>query len=126
MGANASNMQKQKEAKHKNVSKPTDSEELDDKECLRPAGYRLQKTIGKGSYGKVKLAYSKHLSREVAIKIIDPKKSKSDFKASFLAREKQVSYVVNHPNIVRCFDILECGPKVYMIFEYVENGDLCR
>ena len=100
--------------------------EINDRESLKPAGYRLLKTIGSGSFGKVKKAYSKKHRREVAIKIVSPLATKEEFRDRFLQREKQFSYVANHPNVVRCFEIIECGTKVYIILEYVQNGDLCR
>eukprot|EP00794_Sanderia_malayensis_P018058 gene18058-19867_t len=101
-------------------------EAVTDAKSLLPAGYQLQKTIGEGSYGKVKLAFSRNFGHQVAIKIVNPSDAKNDYKACFLKREKHVTYVVRHPNIVRCFDILECGPKMYMILEYIDNGDLFR
>ncbi|XP_065070358.1 testis-specific serine/threonine-protein kinase 3-like [Rhopilema esculentum] len=124
MGANASVLRKSKFGRNGRELRQNTSSDINDKESLKPLGYQLQATIGKGSYGKVKRAYSKKHQRFVAVKIVDLNNMKEDCR--FIRREKQVTYVANHINIVKCFEILECGPKIYMVLEHIDNGDLCR
>ena len=124
MGANASVLRKSKFGRNGRELRQNTSSDINDKESLKPLGYQLQATIGKGSYGKVKRAYSKKHQRFVAVKIVDLNNMKEDCR--FIRREKQVTYVANHVNIVKCFEILECGPKIYMVLEHIDNGDLCR
>lgn len=99
---------------------------VNDHKSLLPSGYRLTKTIGEGSYGKVKQAYSAKHCKDVAVKIIDCRKKNKLYHARFFRREQQVSYVANHHNIVKCLEILECGYKMYFILEYMDNGNLFR
>lgn len=131
MGAGASTIQEKQvktavKEKRKEAWAERDKAVINDQESLRLIGYRLIKTIGSGSYGKVKKAFSKKHSKNVAIKIIDCNEKNEDYHKRFFKREKQVSYVAKHNNIVKCFEILECGNKIYLILEYMENGDLCR
>ena len=99
---------------------------VNDCKSLSPFGYRLTKTIGKGSYGKVKRAFSKKHKINVAVKIVECNEKNKLHHARFFQREKLVSYVADHRNIVRCLEILECRCKIYIILEYMDNGDLCR
>ena len=100
--------------------------EIDDKASLKHVGYEVSKTLGKGSYGKVKRAFSRKYGRNVAIKILDSKQVDENLRDRFIQREKEVTSIVKHCNIVRCFEILECGTKIYMILEYIDNGNLYR
>ena len=100
--------------------------EIDDKASLKHVGYQVSKTLGKGSYGKVKRAFSRKHGCNVAIKILDSQQVDGNIRDRFIQREKEVTSIVKHWNIVRCFEILECGTKIYMILEYIENGNLYR
>ena len=128
MGAGASSINRQPIGKEKcrEARKVPSSAVVNDQESLEPSGYRLIKTIGKGSYGKVKRAFSRKHGRDVAIKIIDRDEKNELHHARFFRREKQVTFVANHRNIVKCFEILECRSRIYIILEYMNNGDLCR
>ena len=99
---------------------------INDHKSLLPIGYRLIKTIGEGSFGKVKRAFSVKHGKDVAVKIIDCREKNKLYHARFFRREKQVSYLANHKNIVKCHEIVECGHKIYFILEYMDNGNLFR
>ncbi|XP_010207284.2 testis-specific serine/threonine-protein kinase 2-like [Colius striatus] len=97
----------------------------DDAAVLAKKGYRLKKTLGEGSYGKVKSAYSERLKRDVAVKIIDKKKLTQDNLERFLPREVEALKCLHHPSIIEVFDIFETsGGKVYIVMELGEKGDL--
>ncbi|XP_041642348.1 serine/threonine-protein kinase MARK1-like [Cheilinus undulatus] len=68
--------------------------------------YRLLKTIGKGNFAKVKLARHTLTGREVAIKIID-KTQLNPTSLLELFREVSVMKILNHPNIVKLFEVIE-------------------
>ncbi|KAF4018302.1 hypothetical protein G4228_010375 [Cervus hanglu yarkandensis] len=67
--------------------------------------YRLQKTIGKGNFAKVKLARHVLTGREVAVKIID-KTQLNPTSLQKLFREVRIMKILNHPNIGEVFDYL--------------------
>ncbi|KAM8977360.1 testis-specific serine/threonine-protein kinase 3 [Pelodytes ibericus] len=98
----------------------------DEKDFLLFNGYRLGKTIGEGTYSKVKQAVSKKLRRNVAIKIIDKAEGPEEFIQRFLPRELQIVGLLHHKNIIEVYEILESenGTKLYMVMELADEGDI--
>ncbi|KAK3549588.1 hypothetical protein QTP86_005253 [Hemibagrus guttatus] len=96
----------------------------DEAKILKRYGYVLDRTLGKGSYGKVKSAYSRELRRKVAVKIIDRTKAPADFLQKFLPREMDILFSLNHPHIVKTLKNFEIGAKLFIVMELGERGDL--
>ncbi|KAJ5066607.1 protein kinase [Anaeramoeba ignava] len=87
--------------------------------------YTLGKTIGIGSYGKVKLGTHIETGEKAAIKIF----SKSEmYKKSNLAvkiqREISVLKFLNHPNVLKLHDVFETSQKLYLVLQHIQGGDL--
>lgn len=85
--------------------------------------YRLIKTIGKGNFAKVKLAKHVPTGREVAIKIID----KTQLNPSSLAklfREVRIMKMLDHPNIVKLFEVIQTEKTLYLVMEYASGGEV--
>ncbi len=86
--------------------------------------YIILDTIGKGAFGKVKLGIHKPTNQEVAIKIYE--------KRNFICPEdllnfkKEISILkkVNHPNIIKIYNLIEDNYNYYIIMEYASKGDL--
>ncbi|NXY76501.1 TSSK1 kinase, partial [Glareola pratincola] len=88
-------------------------------------GYSLSETLGEGSYGKVKSAYCDRLKCNVAIKIINKKKTPQDFLERFLPREIEALKRLHHPSIIKTYEIFESSAgKVYIVMELGEKGNL--
>ncbi|XP_072239654.1 serine/threonine-protein kinase MARK1 isoform X3 [Leuresthes tenuis] len=85
--------------------------------------YRLLKTIGKGNFAKVKLARHILTGREVAIKIID-KTQLNPTSLQKLFREVSVMKILNHPNIVKLFEVIETEKTLYLVMEYASGGEV--
>uniref|UniRef100_A0A3Q3NC30 MAP/microtubule affinity-regulating kinase 3 n=1 Tax=Labrus bergylta TaxID=56723 RepID=A0A3Q3NC30_9LABR len=85
--------------------------------------YRLMKTIGKGNFAKVKLARHTLTGREVAIKIID-KTQLNPTSLQKLFREVSVMKTLNHPNIVKLFEVIETEKTLYLVMEYASGGEV--
>ncbi|XP_069063387.1 MAP/microtubule affinity-regulating kinase 3 isoform X2 [Pleurodeles waltl] len=85
--------------------------------------YRLLKTIGKGNFAKVKLARHILTGREVAIKIID-KTQLNPTSLQKLFREVRIMKFLNHPNIVKLFEVIETENTLYLIMEYASGGEV--
>ncbi|XP_050969912.1 serine/threonine-protein kinase MARK2 isoform X2 [Labeo rohita] len=85
--------------------------------------YRLLKTIGKGNFAKVKLARHVLTSKEVAVKIIDKTQLNSS-SLQKLFREVRIMKLLNHPNIVKLFEVIETDKTLYLVMEYASGGEV--
>ena len=86
--------------------------------------YEFIKTIGKGTFGKVKLAKHKLTKEQVAIKILEKSKIKTK---KYLERiEKEIKYLklFNHPNIIQIYEVIESSSSFFIIMEYASGGEL--
>ncbi|KAF4090299.1 hypothetical protein AMELA_G00050250 [Ameiurus melas] len=85
--------------------------------------YRLLKTIGKGNFAKVKLGRHILTGREVAVKIID-KTQLNPTSLQKLFREVRIMKNLNHPNIVKLFEVIETERNLYLVMEYASGGEV--
>ncbi|CAM2701408.1 unnamed protein product [Rotaria socialis] len=85
--------------------------------------YRFIKTIGKGNFAKVKLAKHIPTGREVAIKIID-KTQLNPTSLQKLFREVKIMKGLDHPNIVKLFEVIETEKTLYLVMEYASGGEV--
>ncbi|XP_063428969.1 MAP/microtubule affinity-regulating kinase 3-like isoform X7 [Mytilus trossulus] len=85
--------------------------------------YRLIKTIGKGNFAKVKLAKHVPTGREVAIKIID-KTQLNPSSLQKLFREVRIMKMLDHPNIVKLFEVIQTEKTLYLVMEYASGGEV--
>ncbi|HUY88457.1 MAG TPA: protein kinase [Pirellulales bacterium] len=86
--------------------------------------YKLLNHLGTGGMSSVYLAEHLVMRRRVAIKIL-PTNRVAD--SSYLARfhrEARAVAALDHPNIVRAFDVDHEGDVHYLVMEYVEGPDL--
>ncbi|XP_068732738.1 testis-specific serine/threonine-protein kinase 3-like [Montipora capricornis] len=91
---------------------------------LAAYGYVLGDSLGKGSYAVVKVAFSKKLKRQVAIKIIIKKKAPQDYLTKFLPREIAVMKQLNHPNVIGLNEAIETSSRIFLVMDMADGGDL--
>ncbi|KAJ8288208.1 hypothetical protein COCON_G00008670 [Conger conger] len=85
--------------------------------------YDLDKTLGRGHFAVVKLARHVFTGEKVAVKVID--KTKLDTTATgHLFQEVRCMKLVQHPNIVRLYEVIDTQTKLYLILELADGGDL--
>ena len=86
--------------------------------------YKLGKTLGQGAFGKVKLATRRSDGIEVAVKLVNTNEWSERERKQF-ENEIRTLYELQHPNIVRLFDVYESEPRQYaMIMELASGGEL--
>lgn len=98
--------------------------------------WELGKTVGAGSMGKVKLARNKDTGEQVAVKIV-PRTSQGEehrtqqereraehSKEIRTAREAAIVTLVDHPYICYMRDVVRTHYHWYMLFEYVNGGQM--
>ena len=86
--------------------------------------YTFIKTIGEGTFGKVKLAIHKLTQEKVAIKILEKKKINNEKDLERIKKEIKYLKMLNHPNIVKIYEIIENENNFYISMEYVPGGEL--
>ena len=90
----------------------------------RIGAYKILSQLGQGGMATVYLAVQPALNREVALKVISSAFSDdATFKDRFL-REARAGAMVNHPNVVTCYDAGEHQGQLFMAMELVTGGDL--
>jgi len=86
--------------------------------------YLIKKTIGRGSFGKVKLGIYLPNKEKVAIKILDKKRITEKDDLIRIKREFEMLSKFDHPNIILIAEIFETKERYYSVMEYCENGEL--
>lgn len=90
---------------------------------VKVGNYRLGKTIGKGNFAKVKLARHVLTDVEVAVKIVD-KTNLVEATLEKLRREVRVMKMLDHPNIVKLYEVIETDSTMYLVMEYASGGEV--
>eukprot|EP00232_Nephroselmis_pyriformis_P004979 CAMPEP_0182903420 /NCGR_PEP_ID=MMETSP0034_2-20130328/31260_1 /TAXON_ID=156128 /ORGANISM="Nephroselmis pyriformis, Strain CCMP717" /LENGTH=515 /DNA_ID=CAMNT_0025038291 /DNA_START=214 /DNA_END=1761 /DNA_ORIENTATION=+ len=86
--------------------------------------YRLGKTLGIGSFGKVKVAEHILTGHKVAVKILNRKKIKAMDMDEKVRREIKILRLFMHPHIIRLYEVIETPTDIFVIMEYVKSGEL--
>ena len=86
--------------------------------------YQIQKIIGEGTFGKVKLARDLITKENVAIKILEKSKIKTNEELERINQEINSLKEINHLNIIDLYEILEDEKNYYLILEYMTGGEL--
>ncbi|KAG6478823.1 hypothetical protein ZIOFF_062267 [Zingiber officinale] len=86
--------------------------------------YKLGKTLGIGSFGKVKIAEHLLTGHKVAIKILNRRKIKNMEMEEKVRREIKILRLFMHPHIIRLYEVIETLSDIYVVMEYVKSGEL--
>ena len=86
--------------------------------------YKIEETIGEGTYGKVKLATHIKLNEKVAIKFINKKRLTNKGDDERIRNEIKIISKLNHPNILKAFEVFEDENNYYIVMERPIRGDL--
>uniref|UniRef100_A0AAV1UUN6 non-specific serine/threonine protein kinase n=1 Tax=Peronospora matthiolae TaxID=2874970 RepID=A0AAV1UUN6_9STRA len=86
--------------------------------------YRLGKTLGIGSFGKVKLAEHDITGHKVAIKILNRNKIRSLDMSEKVRREITLLRQMRHPHIIRLYEVIDTPTDIFMVLEYIAGGEL--
>ncbi|KAI0051029.1 Pkinase-domain-containing protein [Auriscalpium vulgare] len=98
--------------------------------------WKIGRTIGKGSSGRVRIARHAKTGQYAAVKIVS-KTALVNSRMSMqgldeqaerillgIEREIVIMKLIEHPNIMRLYDVWETSTELYLILEYVEGGEL--
>ena len=91
---------------------------------IRIGNYLIKKTIGKGTFGKVKLGVYLPRNQKVAIKILEKRKIRERDDLIRLKREFEMLSQFNHPNVITVSEIFETSKAYFTVMEFCEGGEL--
>ncbi|XP_078482143.1 5'-AMP-activated protein kinase catalytic subunit alpha-2-like [Ciona intestinalis] len=86
--------------------------------------YILGRTLGVGTFGKVKIATHQITGYQVAVKILNRQKLKSLDVVGKLKREIQNLKLFRHPHIIKLYQVICTPTDIFMVMEYVPGGEL--
>src|SRR5690348_6284874 len=90
--------------------------------------YRLREPVGSGGMGRVWLARDEMLDRDVAVKEFVPPDWMSDDERARLRdrtlREARSAGRLNHPHVVRVYDVVHAEDLPWIVMEYVPSRSL--
>ncbi|KAK0615860.1 Pkinase-domain-containing protein [Bombardia bombarda] len=89
----------------------------------RIGAYNIVKTLGEGSFGKVKLAVHRSTGQQVALKIIARKKLISRDMQGRVEREIEYLQLLRHPHIIKLYTVIKTPTEIIMVLEYA-GGEL--
>ncbi|KAL3699670.1 hypothetical protein R1sor_017692 [Riccia sorocarpa] len=91
---------------------------------IKVGKYELGRTLGEGTFAKVKFAKNLETDESVAIKVLDKEKILKHKMVEQIKREISTMKLVKHPNIVQLLEVLASKTKIYIVLEFVTGGEL--
>jgi serine/threonine-protein kinase len=92
----------------------------------RIPGYLVQKELGRGGMGIVYRALQRSSGRILALKVMKPGAATSAERLRFFVREASILSQLNHPHIIRFFEMGTAGDEFFVATEYVETVPLAQ
>ncbi|KAI0134486.1 Pkinase-domain-containing protein [Xylariales sp. AK1849] len=89
----------------------------------RVGQYNIIRTLGEGSFGKVKLAVHRSTGQQVALKIISRKKLISRDMVGRVEREIEYLQLLRHPHIIKLYTVIKTHTEIIMVLEFA-GGEL--
>lgn len=86
--------------------------------------YEVGRTIGEGTFAKVKFAQNTETGESVAMKVLDRATIIKHKMVDQIKREISIMKLVRHPHVVRLHEVLASRTKIYIILEFITGGEL--
>jgi len=86
--------------------------------------YKLLRHLGSGGMSAVFLAEHKHMRQRRAIKVLPQARINDSSYLQRFYREARAAAALDHPNIVRAYDVDNDGDNHFLVMEFVEGNDL--
>jgi serine/threonine protein kinase len=86
--------------------------------------YKVLERLGTGGMGSVYLCEHKVMRRRVAVKVLPTAKAEDPAALERFYREARAVAALDHPNLVRAFDIDQEDNLHFLVLEYVEGASL--
>lgn len=86
--------------------------------------YKMGKHLGAGAYASVKQAVHSATGMLVAVKIYDKHKIASATRKKSVLREVTVLQRLDHPNVLKLYDVIDSPSQLYLVMEFLEGENL--
>src|SRR6266568_3050042 len=86
--------------------------------------YKVLEKLGAGGMGSVYLCEHKLMRRRVAVKVLPTAKAEDPAALERFYREARAVAALDHPNIVRAYDIDQDEKLHFLVMEYVDGSSL--
>ena len=86
--------------------------------------FKIIQTIGEGTFGKVKSAHQITTNQIVSIKILHKNRIKGKENLERIMREIKILKSLNHPNLLKLYQIIEDTQRYFLVTEYANGGEL--
>jgi hypothetical protein len=116
------------ESRHQEFSGPALASVQDSTENVLPlpermGRYSIHEILGYGGMGVVYRGIDEALQRVVAIKTVKSLKVSNHKQEQFFAEARRLARL-DHPNVVRIYDVGKVGKRPYFVMEYLEGATL--
>src|SRR5262249_9259141 len=88
--------------------------------------YKLLERIGVGGMGQVFLCEHNFMRKRMAVKVLPPTKAEDPVSLGRFYREARVASGLEHPNIVRTYDIDTAGALHFLVMDYRADTSLLQ
>lgn len=106
------------------VSTPSAADPDQKSDVERLGKYVIKKKLGQGGMGAVYLGYHERLKRKCALKVMAKELAqKQDFVDRF-HREASSMAALDHPNVVKCYDVDEDNGVHYVAIEFIDGRSM--
>jgi serine/threonine protein kinase len=92
----------------------------------RLSGHKILGVIGAGGMGRVLLAFDEKLGRKVAVKTLSPRYAGNPKLRERFMREARALARLDHPNIVRIYNLGDAGEEPHFVMEHIEGASLAE
>lgn len=91
---------------------------------VRLGHYVFGRTLGQGTFGKVKLAEHEMTGHQVAVKIINKDKLVAQNMDKKISREIKILKLLRHTHVIRLYEVVDTPTDIILVMEYVKGGEL--
>jgi Neu-associated kinase len=89
--------------------------------------YIISKTIGEGSFAKVRLGYHLNTQQMVAVKVINKREVlKRNYLRANLRREACMMQRMQHPHIIQLYEVMETENCYYIVMELIDGIEFVK
>mmetsp|Transcript_45624 Transcript_45624/g.67278 ORF Transcript_45624/g.67278 Transcript_45624/m.67278 type:complete len:480 (-) Transcript_45624:63-1502(-) len=90
----------------------------------RVGKYEIGKTLGEGTFGKVKYAVNSDTGEQVAIKILSKAQIQQQNMGAQIKKEITIMKKVAHSNVVELKEVLASKSNIFLVLEFIQGGEL--